>query len=305
MFRRILESYSAVPFIAVGAAFMWPEQLSWISAYGAWCIAGIFFLSTLKIDMGKIFGQFSDKAMLATETLLMLIIFPCIIYGIALYAVPELALPLLILAAMPAGMTSPFLVELAGGRQSLAIVVTILTSLLAPLSVPLVIQVLAGAHVEVPYQAMMISLATIIILPMACAQFVRIRATRLVEKTHRWYRVLSIVLLGALIAGVVAKQVPALEEGFRGGSLWLTAGAIIACFVGFHILGYYAPFWRDRRDRITSAVCLSYMNFTLAVYLADRFFPDPSVMVPIVLSVIPWALLFVPFKILVARPAVR
>lgn len=299
--RNILESYYAVPFIALLAALMWPEQLAPISSHGALLISIIFFLSALKIDMTKVMHQFEDKTLLIMETVLMLVIYPAVVYFLALEFIPHLALPLLILAAMPAGMTSPFLTELAGGRQSLALVVTILTSLLAPLSIPLMIKLLAGEAVSVDYLLMMLSLAKVIIIPFILAQIVKRYATKLILRTHEWYRSISVLLLGILIAGIVAKQAHAIMGGIATGSTWWTLLVVTICFIGFHFLGYLAPFWRDKRDRITSAVCLSYMNFTLAVYLADTFFPDPSVMVPIVITVIPWALMFVPFRFIVHR----
>src|SRR3989339_270111 len=299
--RNILESYYAIPFIALLSALMWPDQLAPIAPHGALLISIIFFLSALKIDMTKVMHQFEDKTLLIMETVLMLVVYPAVVYFLALEFIPHLALPLLILAAMPAGMTSPFLTELAGGRQSLALVVTVLTSLLAPLSIPLMIKLLAGESVSVDYLSMMLSLAKVIIIPFALAQIVKRYATPLILRTHVWYRSISVLLLGILIAGIVAKQAYAIMDGMTTGSTWWTLLIVTICFIGFHFLGYLAPFWRDKRDRITSAVCLSYMNFTLAVYLADKFFPDPSVVVPIVITVIPWALMFVPFRFIVQK----
>ena len=38
------------------------------------------------------------------------------------------------------------------------------------------------------------------------------------------------------------------------------------------------------------------MNFTLAIYLAGLYIPDPRVLLALVLSIIPWATLLIPFK---------
>ena len=59
--------------------------------------------------------------------------------------------------------------------------------------------------------------------------------------------------------------------------------------------------FRVRSDRVTVTICLTFMNFTLAIFLAGQYFPQPNVLVPVILSVIPWSLLLIPFRALTAR----
>ena len=38
------------------------------------------------------------------------------------------------------------------------------------------------------------------------------------------------------------------------------------------------------------------MNFTLAIELVNEFFSEPEIIVPVVLSIVPWTIIFIPFK---------
>jgi predicted Na+-dependent transporter len=77
--------------------------------------------------------------------------------------------------------------------------------------------------------------------------------------------------------------------------------AMTLLFLVYMAVGYVSVFWRDRADRITVSICLTFMNFTLAIFLAGQYFPEPNVLVPVILSVLPWSLLLIPFRALSAR----
>lgn len=294
--------YPVVPFIALLLALTLPDTFAPFGVHGVWLIAAIFFFSSLKVDGAKVLKQLTDIRMLFVSTAMMLFIFPAVVYWVLSALDSPLALPLLILAALPAGMTSPLLVELAGGRPSLAMVITTVTSLLAPFTIPVVIKLLAGATVKVSVGAMMLSLAKVIFIPFFLAQFIRHTVSeQKIGDASFLFKPISVVLLGMLIAGVVARQSAPIIAGIYDGTTFLLVLKLTLFFIVLHILGYVSLFWRDSRDKVTASVCLTYMNFTLGILLADQYFNIPSVVIPVVLAVIPWAVLFVPFRFVVAQ----
>ncbi len=294
--------YPAIPFIALFAALTMPHTFSPLGAYGVWFIAAIFFFSSLKVDGAKVLKQLTDIRMLFVSTAMMLFIFPALVYWVLSALGSPLALPFLILAALPAGMTSPLLVELAGGRPSLAMVITTVTSLLAPFTIPIVIKLLAGTVVKVSVGAMMLSLAKVIFIPFFLAQLVRHTVSeQKIGAAAFLFKPISVLLLGMLIAGVVARQSAPVIAGIYDGTTFVLVCELTLFFITLHILGYFSLFWRDSRDKVTASICLTYMNFTLGILLADQYFNIPSVVIPVVLAVVPWALLFVPFRYTVAR----
>jgi BASS family bile acid:Na+ symporter len=299
-FRLLLESYVFVLLLSLALGLFFPESALKLEPFGTLFLGIIFFLSALKIDLKEFIKYLKDQKMVAAVNFVMLIGLPVVVYYATLLIYPDLAIAFLLLAAMPAGMTSPLLAEICGGKQSLALVLTISTSLLAPFTVPLMIKLLAGATVQVDTLAMFLSLVKVIFIPFILANLVKYFWHRRIKASYFTFKPISTALLGLLIMGIVAKQSATILGGLNVAFL-VELAALFSLFVFFHLAGYYAAWWRKRDDRVTITICLAYLNFTLAIYLAGKFFDDPRIVVPVVLSVLPWSLLIIPFKYLTKK----
>ncbi|MDQ5922800.1 MAG: bile acid:Na+ symporter, family [Patescibacteria group bacterium] len=298
----IFHSYLFVALAAILLGVFLPNIFKQLSPYTTVFLGIIFFLSSLKIDVSNLKREVKDWKVISWVCIFILFITPGIIYFLTLKLYAPLALAFLLLSVMPAGMTSPLLSEFIGGRQSLALVLTMLTSLLAPLTVPFVIKLLAGHSVTVDLWGMVKLLSLVIYLPFILAQVVKFTNKKIIEKTSPYFKTSSMILLGFLIASVVAKQSQFIIEGInRGGDLIYYLIGLLVLFFILHILGYFLVFWRGREDKTTIAICVTYMNFTLAIELANKFFPEANVLLPVVFSVLPWALLLTPFGMLVNK----
>jgi BASS family bile acid:Na+ symporter len=309
MLNRVSSFFSSYLFVVtlalLAGVFLFEPAREYLAPYTTYFLGAIFFFTALKIDMRKVLRQFQEPKTIALIIFLMLFAFPAVVYYATRALDPELALPFLILASMPIGMTAPLLVELSGGRQSLALVLAVISSLLAPFTVPLVIKLFAGAVVSVSYLDMLETLGKVIFIPFALAWIIRPLTHEFIARHGKTLTALSTTLLGLLIAGVVSKQALVLRESFFESRTLIYLGALAVLFIFFHIAGYVVVWWRDHRDRVTITISLSYMNFTLAVYLVDTYFDEPSVLLPVVLSVIPWTLFLVPFQKIAAKIAGR
>ncbi len=303
MFNKVyslfVESYLSVVILALFLGILFSQEVLFLAEYSTIVLGAIFFLSALKINIREVADSLTDKKMLIVVNVFMLILFPVLIYYGTLALVPSLAIAFLLLAAMPVGMTAPLLSEIVGGKQSLALVLTVSTSLLAPITVPFVMNMLAGATVSIDFFDMFFSLAKVIFIPFILANILKLFWRKKINKVTVHFKSISVLLLGVLIMSIVAKQADVIIEGLYGGSALVDLGLLFILFIVFHIFGYFTIFWREKSDRITTTVCLTYMNFTLAIYLADKFFQEPAIVIPVVLSVIPWAILLTPFKYLI------
>lgn len=303
-FKRIsqlLESYVLIVFMAMFVGLVFPNSVKFLSDYGQILLAVICFLSALKLDMTTIESSLKDVKMLVVANTLMLILFPVAIYYLTQLIFPQYAIAFMILAAMPTGMTAPLLSEVSGGRQGLALVLTASTSLLAPFTIPFVLHFLVGSSVAVNFGSMIWSLAKVMILPIVLAMVVRPMLVEPIKASMYTFKPISLALLGLLIAGIVGKQATAIMDAFRGGAFIWSLIALCILFVVFHIVGYFATPWRDQADRITMSVCLTYMNFTLAIFLVGQYFKDPNIVIPVILSTIPWSLMVIPFSAIIKR----
>lgn len=294
-FLVLVQSYLFVIVFALFAGLFVSKQAILLAPYATLFLQIIFFMSSLKLNLKDVFKEAGDIKTLLTASVFMLILFPVIVYYIAQVVVPTYAVGLLLLAAMPAGMTAPLLVEVVGGKVGMALVLTLLTSFLAPFTVPIVVEFLVSTAVTVSAMTMFVSLTKVILIPFALAQILRFFLHNQIKATYSTFKPISLILLGFLIAGVVAKQADVLIAGL--GAILFTQILVVTIFIGMLLLaGYYVGFWKPCEDRLTIAICLTFMNFTLAIYLAGEFFRDPNVLLCAVLVIFPWSLLLLPYK---------
>jgi BASS family bile acid:Na+ symporter len=291
LIRWLSESYLVIMAVALAVGLLVPQAqgLVWCNTY---VLQVIFFLSCIKIDPKQVGSHLKDWKFLLWANFLMLFGFPIAVWLVGGQWAGDFGFALYLLAAMPVGMTAPLLSEVVGGKQTLALVLTVTTSLLAPFTIPLLTQLTYGASVSVDAPGMFKQLALVVFLPFALAMAVRRIWPKAVKTVAPATKPVAIVLLGVLIAGAVAKQASAILSQAADWPVLL--GIVVLLFVFFtvlHVVGYYAFWWKKHEFRATSSVSLTYMNFTLAIFLASQFFPRPGVLMPLVLSILPWAVL--------------
>lgn len=288
---KITSSYATVIVIALAAGTMIPEWGKFLTPYSGRFLQIIFFLSALKIS-GTIFHDIrQDLGLLLRANLYMLIILPLIVYAFSWMLPWDLALAFILLAAMPTGMTAPLLTELAAGKPNLALFLTVTTSLLCPITIPALIKVTANTEVSVDFLHMFFNLVKVIIVPFALAQITARflpQASRHIEKISK---PMSIICLALLLIGVTASQPFSFSPETILTSLgWI--GATTLFFGLMHIAGFFLAYHSTRKEHVTMSVCLTYMNITLAIYIAQEFIKNSNVTSILVLAMFPWALLF-------------
>lgn len=289
--HSISRAYLLVAILALFFGLTAPGVAGIFSPCTTFFLAIIFFLTALKLDFKEVIKYLRDWRMVAETSFLMLLVIPIAVYFIMVWLEPSLAIPFVILAAMPTAMAAPLVVEFMGGKQSLALVITAVTSLLAPLTVPLIIEFIAGAQIEVSFWSMFINLAKVIFIPFILAEIFknlwRSMTGIIIKKSSH----LSVILLGLIIASVASRQAGSILSALTGGQALSWLIWLVGLFLTLHIFGYISVFWKSRQDKFTISVCLTYMNFLLAIYLVDNFFSHMEVELPVILSVVPWALM--------------
>jgi len=290
--RYVTESHYLIIGLAFIVGLLFSEGILWASVYTKLILATIFFLSSIKIDLKEVKDYLNDKLLIAFLSVASLFILPIVVYYITNLLYPSLAVAFLILSAVPVGMTAPLLSEIIGGKYGLTLVLTVVTSLLAPVTLPFILNFLAGASVSIDALGMFILLAKVIYAPFILAQILKRFWQKKIDKISVSFKPLSVLLLGALIAIIVAKQSHVIIEGFD----LLYISLLFLFFLVLHFVGYFIVFWKSKSEKIAVAICFTYMNFTLAIELVNEFFSEPEIIVPVVLSIVPWTIIFIPFK---------
>ncbi|MDP3244478.1 MAG: bile acid:sodium symporter [bacterium] len=291
---NLLESYIFILIAAIVIGLLIPKQANLFFPFISLILSIIFFLASIKLDLSQFVTEIKNAKIIIFLALFMMLVLPAFVYLVAKLFIPSYAFALLILTAMPVGMTAPLLTEVAGGRVSLALVFVVITSLIAPFSIPFVLKIITGEIVTLNFMDMFLRLAKIIFIPFFLAQIIRYFFHHKIKTSYWTLKPVSIILLGLLIAGVVANQAEVIKINLAS-----FLPAIIIMSIYFLLMPYLMLFLTKKYEignRISIAVSVTFTNFTLGIYIAANFFPEPNIIIPTILSVLPWSLAFIPFK---------
>lgn len=277
----------SVLMVALFLGLIFPTWFGAWQPYSPLFLQVIFFLTSLRIDFRGVWQELQDWPMLLWVTAFMLIGLPLLVFLVVPPLFPPLFVPLFLLAAMPVGMTTPLLIRLMGLNPSLALALSLTTSWLAPLTVPLLVEWFVGSQYDIALTPFFLTLVSVTVLPLVLAQGVRRLWPQLIERTARAHKPLSLFMVGFLIAAVAGYYQAALMQRF---TLEYGLGLLVMTlfFLLVHGLGYWLAWWRSERDRLTITFSVVYMNFTLAIFIAEKFFGDPTVIFYTILSILPW-----------------
>ncbi len=277
-----------------------PTQGSLLYPFVTYFLGAIFFFSALKLHLQDVVETAHEWKTITLVTVIKLILIPIIVYGLASLLIPHVAFAFLLLSVMPTAMTAPLFTTMAHGKQSLSLVLSIITSLIVPISAPLMIRFLVPASVSIDIANMGIRMALVIIIPILAAEFIKHATPHVATAITKLSRGGSLIALGLLLIGVISIHASTIIDTLiRHPFTYLLP--LCALFIIIHAIGYFLFSWLSYKKRIAATVSIAYMNFTLAIYIATTFFPSPEVVLPIIISAIPWSIAIIPFAELAAH----
>jgi sodium/bile acid cotransporter 7 len=157
----------------------------------------------------------------------------------------DLAVGLIVASAVPCTLASAAVwTRLAGGNDSVSLLVTMFTNLSCFVVTPAIIYLLAGkSGVEIEFSEMALKLLLLIVLPIVAAQLLRLiapvgrwaAANKQLLSTYAQLGILSIVLVGAVRCG---ERIAALEGELSG-----VAGQVLLMLVlvaAIHLVAWWA-----------------------------------------------------------------
>jgi len=205
----------------------------------------------------------------------------------------ELAIGVLLLTAMPAGVSTPALTDIVKGNVSLSMSLAIVSQLVAPFTVPLLFVLIdIGGH-PIDKLLMLKDMAIIVFLPMIISQLIKKYFPVTIQKTQHLFTSLNVLLLFAFVYLAISSQRNYFLENPLG-MVWKIA-VLYLVFILLHVIGYLICFKQNKENRIAVAIGAAYMNNGMAIVLATSYF-KPEILVLMVLSELPWNTLLAPFK---------
>lgn len=294
------ENQIMVVLLGIIAGILLPKYFRPIAPYGTYLLMLIFFTSSLRLNLKELTGYAKDWKMMLLAGGFMLIFLPFAMWLPPRLFAPDWAMAFLIVGAMPTGMTIALIADLFGGKTTLALVITAITSLLAPLTIPIVFWLAIGRVVPVPVFMLFANLFVTIVVPFAVAAFIQRKAPKIVKKYDSIWRNVAVWTFGILIAAIVGDTVGQGAIVLSGRDIGLIIVMLIY-IAGLTALAFLMAWWRSNAEKATLALCMVYLNNTLALFIANRYFPDNRLMTQLVILLLVINVLLPPFRWIAIR----
>ena len=122
--RLLTENQILVILLGIILGLVFPNTLKILNTYSTQLLILVFFFSSLRLSFSEVLSYAKDWKMLVITSVYMLIIMPFALFLPTSFLSNEWSVALLILGAMPTGMTIALMAEFFGGKTSLALVIT-------------------------------------------------------------------------------------------------------------------------------------------------------------------------------------
>lgn len=195
---------------------------------------------------------------------------------------PILAVGMLLLAASPGGATANLYSHLSQGDVALNITLTAVNSILTLFTLPLIVNLSLDYFLEsgqfIPMQFKKVAeVFAIVLVPVSIGMLVRSKSPSFAERMDKPVKILSALLLLALIVSITIREKQVLID--YAGELGLP---ILLFNVLSMLAGYYIPqfFNVDKKQAIAIGMEIGIHNGTLAIYIALSVLGNSTMSVP-------------------------
>lgn len=213
-----------------------------------------------------------------------IVVLPVICLGLVLLfdLAPELAVGMMLLAASPGGTTANLFSHLAGGDVALNISLTAINSVLAVVTLPIVVGLsiagfLGGGATIGMQPAKMLQVFAVVLVPVAIGMWVRRRCTAFAERMRRPVKIASVAVLVLVITAAAADELGTLLD--HATSIGLVALLLSVCSLA---VGYAVPrlLRVSHRQAIASAMEIGIHNAVLAITVAISVLGSTELAIP-------------------------
>ncbi len=284
--QRFVDDYFWL-FLLLGIflGFAFPDQVLVLEPYVVVFMMSLLYIVFLKIDMAGVIGHIRKPMLLVYLLVCNLLVIPVLAYVLTLPLDPDIRIGVILLASLPSGMSAPALTEIVKGRTSLTLVMTTISSMIAPVTITALFYLLFRTSIPLDYSRLFLSLAAFILVPLLAAHLTRQVLVSAVERSRRYSGAVSVLLMTVIVMVVIGKEADhiAAHPGEIAGILLV----LYAVFFVFQVVGYFQAFWLQPDERIAVSVSKMAMNNVLGVVIAMRYL-NPQIALVLALSVIPW-----------------
>jgi bile acid:Na+ symporter, BASS family len=277
---------------SMATAIFFPDFGSTFRVLPFYCLLINFFLSYLSIDIGSVWKILKGhSAQILVFTVMKLAILPVIMYFAFNAIAPNYALSALLLTGVSSGVVAPMISNMVRGNSALVLVVVVITSALAPFTLPALIKMIVAKEVALSFISMLRMLAMVIFIPIIVVEIIRYVLPRVVAPILKIQFPVSLFMFALINLGVF----------YRYSSFFKKEPSVIvmATVVTFVLAAIYCVvgilFFRTGsvENQLAGAVMLGNINNVLVIVFSSQFFGpvEPLVaamyMIPFFVIVIP------------------
>jgi bile acid:Na+ symporter, BASS family len=210
-----------------------------------------------------------------------LVVLPLLAFGIArgFGLAPALAAGLLLVAASPGGVTSNYAALLARGSVGLSVTMTLITSLAAPITLPLVLML---ARVAVPGAAgglwkISLAMAAVALVPLLAGMALARLAPRHTAWLSRRLDPLARLLFLAIVLATFAQNWGAMGAAFAEVGAAVTLFAALTPVLAFTVARLARIGSAERRSVMVEATM---QNVAITIFVASTLFGESALAIP-------------------------
>ncbi|MBN2689053.1 MAG: hypothetical protein JXR42_00360 [Gammaproteobacteria bacterium] len=213
----------------------------------------------------------------------------------------DFALAILVIFACPTATAAPTLAILFGAKLERAILTTLTSSILVPLSMPSLIYILVGKASHIPILTFSFYIAKIIILPFILALIVRRVLPAVRTKLLPTVPLASLLLLVILIFAGASSMRSLLTEHSSLAIIGILCAASL--FILVFGLSWLLAFKKDRASKLTASLVATWTNVGLSIIITTEFFhkTNPDMILYILMTAIVWNLAIIVAKMLINK----
>ena len=286
-----LSGHASIVVIAAAIlSFFLPQLFAWVRGNTQTVILGIIMLTmglTLTTQDFRILARRPFDIFIGACA--QFFIMPCVAYLLVhvFHLEPALALGILLVGCCPGGVSSNIMSFLCHGDVAFSVGMTCASTLLAPVMTPLLMQLTAGAIIEIDAVGMFLNILIVTIIPVGIGCFLNYTYSRRnsFPVIQSMMPGLSVTCLAFIVGGVVST----VHDDLVARGLWLFLWTFLVVFC-HNSLGYLLGWTVGRLARFNTAkkrtlsIEVGMQNAGLATVLAGTFFAAQP------LSVLPCAI---------------
>jgi BASS family bile acid:Na+ symporter len=255
----------------MGVGIELPEFGRAFSPYPLYFMMFQLFFSFLNINFLQVFHEIKKRAFI----LLILCLFKLCLIPVGLFFLtqalwPEYAVPVLLLSGISTGVLAPFISGLLEASTLLVLMMVVVSSLLAPFSLPVLVSLLIGHTIKISFLAMVRILAMVIFSPALAVILLRYLYPASLEKLEKIQFSASLILIACINLGVFAKY----SSFFIGAPVKVAETLLVSFILSaiYHLVGFLVTWGMKREDRLAGAISFAYINNVLIIVFSSQFF---------------------------------